>query len=144
MTLPDPAIHPEFYRDLVLKRFIAWVVDLVVTFVLVAVVVVLTAFIGLFMLPLLWVAVSVTYRAVMLGNRSATLGMMLVAIKLRRLDGRVPDPVTCLWHAVIFSAAMATVIGQVASVGLMLLTPHRQGLNDLILGTAMINRWLED
>lgn len=144
MSLPDPNHEPGLYRDLVVKRFVAWSVDLVITFLLVAVIVVLTAFVGLFFLPILWIAVSVTYRTVMLTNYAATLGMMLAAIRLRHLDGRRPGPMTCLWHAVIFSGSMASVLGQVASVGLMLTTPYRQGLNDVILGTTMINRYLED
>lgn len=144
MKLPDPAYEAEFYRDLILKRFVAWVVDLLITLVLVAVVVVLTAFIGLIFLPVLWIAVSITYRTVMLSNYGATAGMMLAAIKLRHLDGRRAEPMICLWHAVIFSASMASVFGQIASVGLMLTTPYRQGLNDVILGTTLINRYLED
>ncbi|WP_333830886.1 RDD family protein [Pararhodobacter sp.] len=144
MALPDPGLEPELYRDLILKRFVAWVVDLVITFLIVAVIVVLTVFIGLFFLPFLWIAVSVTYRTVMLANYSATPGMMLSAICLRHLDGRRPEPMTCLWHAVLFSGTMATVVGQIISVGLMLVTPYRQGLNDVILRTTMINRYLED
>jgi len=143
MKLPDPAYEAEFYRDLILKRFVAWVVDLLITLVLVAVVVLMTVFIGLFFLPVLWITISVAYRTVMLSNYGATLGMMLAAIKLRHLDGRRAEPVTCLWHAVIFSASMASVFGQIVSVALMLTTPYRQGLNDVILGTTLINRYLE-
>lgn len=142
--LPDPEHEPGLYSDLILKRFIAWVIDLVITFAITAVIVVLTVFVGLFFLPLLWIVVSVTYRTVMLTNYSATPGMLLVALRLRHLDGRRPEPVICFWHAVLFSGTMATVLGQIVSVGLMLITPYRQGLNDLILGTTMINRYLED
>lgn len=144
MTLPDPALEPEFYADLLPKRFIAWVIDLVITLVLVLVAVVMSAFIGLFFLPLLYLVVSIVYRWVMLHNFGATLGMLLCAIRLRHLDGRQPDSAICLWHAVIFSLAMTTVIGQVISIGLLLTTAHRQALNDVILGTTMINRYLED
>lgn len=142
--LPDPEHEPGLYSDLLLKRFLAWLVDLIVTFTIIAGIVVLTAFIGLFFLPVLWIVVSVTYRTVMLSNHGATLGMLLLALRLRHLDGRRPDPVVCLWHAVLFSGSMVTVVGQVVSVGLMMTTPYRQGLNDLILGTTMINRYLED
>lgn len=141
--LPDPDHEPGLYRDLVLKRFIAWVIDLVITLAITAVIVILTVFLGLFFLPLLWIVVSVTYRTVMLTNYSATAGMLLVALRLRHLDGRRPDPVVCLWHAILFSTSMATVLGQIVSVGLMLITPYRQALNDLILGTTMINRYLD-
>ena len=141
--LPDPDHEPGLYSDLVLKRFIAWVIDLVITLAITAVIVIMTVFLGLFFLPLLWIVVSVTYRTVMLTNYSATAGMLLVALRLRHLDGRRPDPVVCLWHAILFSASMATVLGQIVSVGLMLITPYRQALNDLILGTTMINRYLD-
>ncbi|MFN7004339.1 MAG: RDD family protein [Roseinatronobacter sp.] len=142
--LPDPAHEPGLYRDLLLKRFLAWVVDLVITVAITAVIVVLTVFIGLFFLPLLWLAVTVTYRTVTLTNFGATPGMMLMALRLRHLSGRRPAPMTCLAHAVLFSLTMATIVGQMISVGLILITPYRQGLNDLILGTTMINTYLDD
>lgn len=144
MQLPDPALEPEFYSDLLLKRFVAWVIDLLITLVLVALALVLSAFIGLFFFPLLYISVSIAYRWVMLSNYGATAGMMLCAIKLRHLDGQRPQSTVCFWHAAIFSASMATVVGQILSLGLMLTTPYRQGLNDVILRTAMINRYLED
>ncbi len=143
-ALPDPHYQPEFYHALVVKRALSWVVDLVITLALVLVVLALTVFLGVFILPILWFAVSVAYRWVMLSRYAATAGMMLAGITLRHLDGRAPEPATCLFHAAIFSASMGFVLPQIASVALMLVTPYRQGLNDVILGTTMINRWLED
>lgn len=142
--LPHPDHAPELYQDVLLKRFLAWLVDLVVTFAITGAVVVMTVFIGLFFLPLLWAVVSITYRTAMLSSYGATLGMMLVALRLRHLDGRQPGPVVCLWHAALFSGSIVTVLGQIISVGLMLITPYRQGLNDLILGTTVINRYLDE
>lgn len=144
LPLPAPEDAPDLYRDVILKRFLAWLVDLVITFAITGVIVVLTVFLGLFFLPLLWIAVSVTYRTVMLSSYGATAGMLLVALRLRHLDGRRPGPAVCLWHAAIFAGAMTTALGQVVSVGLMLITPYRQSLGDAILGTTMINRYLDD
>lgn len=144
MSLPDPADAPEFYRDLVIKRFVAWCVDLLITLVLTVLAVVLTAFIGILILPILWGAVAIVYRTVMLSNFGATAGMMLAAIKLRHLDGRRPDPMTCFWHAAIHVGSNISILGQVASIGLILVTPYRQALNDIVLGTTIINRYLED
>jgi uncharacterized RDD family membrane protein YckC len=143
MSLPDPHFDPEFYRALLVKRALAWVIDFVVTLFLVLVVLVLTLFIATLFMPLIWVAVSVAYRTVMLGRFGATVGMLLLAIKLRRLDGTRPDPQTCFIHALIFSGAMISVVGQIVSVSLMFLTPYRQGLNDVILRTTIINRYIE-
>lgn len=143
MSLPDPIYEPEFYQALLVKRLLAWGVDMLITLAIVVALVVITVFLGLFFLPVLWIAVSVAYRWVMLSNYAATAGMMLAGIKLRHLNGRRPDPVVCLLHAVIFSFSIAFVLPQIASVALMMVTPYRQGLNDLLLGTTMINRYLE-
>lgn len=142
MTLPDPAMHPEVYQDLILKRFLAWVVDALVITALVLAVTLATLLVALFFLPVVALAVSIGYRWVMLSRYGATLGMMLVAIQLRHLDGRTPDPVVCFMHAAIFSLGMFLVVPQIVSIVLMLATPYRQGLNDTILGTTLVNRWV--
>jgi uncharacterized RDD family membrane protein YckC len=140
MRLPDPAHDPAYYSDLLPKRFLAWAVDVVVTVVALILVLILTAGLAAFIFPLVWAALAVAYRYVMLVRFDATLGMMLAALRLRRLDGTRPAPLICFWHAAIYSGAMASVLGQIASVALMVTTPYRQGLNDLILGTTMVHR----
>lgn len=140
MRLPDPARDPGYYADLVPRRALAWVVDVLVTLALLLAVLVLTLLIAAFAFPLVWIAIAIAYRYVMLTRYDATLGMMLAGLRLRRLDGSRPEPVRILWHAALYSAAMATVVGQIASVALLLTTPYRQGLNDLILGTTMVHR----
>lgn len=144
MTLPDPATHPEVYQDLIAKRLLAWLVDALVIIALVAVAVLATVLVALFFLPVVAIAVSIAYRWIMLSRYGATLGMMLAAIHLRHLDGRTPDPVVAFWHASIFSLGIFFVVPQVVSVALMFTTAHRQGLNDVILGTTLINRWVND
>jgi uncharacterized RDD family membrane protein YckC len=140
MRLPDPAHDPAYYADLLPKRFLAWCVDVVVTLVALVLVLILTVGLAALIFPLIWAALAIAYRYVMLVRYDATLGMMLAAIRLRRLDGTRPSPTTCFWHAAIYSGAMATVMGQIASVALMVTTPYRQGLNDLILRTTMVHR----
>jgi hypothetical protein len=34
MTLPDPQLQPEFYRDVPIKRALAWAIDFVVVCIL--------------------------------------------------------------------------------------------------------------
>ena len=142
MRLPDPALHPEVYQDLIVKRLLAWLVDALVVVALVVVAVLATVLIALFFLPVIALAISIGYRWIMLSRYGATLGMMLAAIELRHLDGRVPDPVVCFMHAAIFSLGMFFVVPQIISVALMFSTAYRQGLNDTILRTTLINRWL--
>lgn len=144
MRLPDPALEPGYYSDLLPKRFLAWVVDVAVVFVIVALLVVMSLALAFFILPFLWAAVAVGYRYVMLTRYDATLGMQLAALRLRHLDGTKPQPLTCLLHALIYSGTMVSVLGQVASVALMLTLPYRQGLNDLLLSTTMVHRDIDD
>jgi len=140
MRLPDPAQDAHYYADLLPKRFLAWVTDVVVTLLALILVIILSLGLTLLVFPIVWIILAIAYRYVMLTRFDATLGMMLAAIRLRRLDGRRPDATTIFWHAAIYSGSMATILGQLASVGLMFVTPYRQGLNDLILGTTMVHR----
>jgi uncharacterized RDD family membrane protein YckC len=43
-------------------------------------------------------------------------------------------------HTLGYSIAFSMVFVQVASIVLMLTTPRGQGLHDMVLGTAMVNR----
>jgi len=141
MSLPDPATHPEVYQDLIAKRFFAWLIDALLIASLVVISVFVTVFIAVFFLPVVALAISIGYRWIMLSRYGATLGMMLAAIHLRHLDGRPPDPVVCFMHASIFSLGMFFVVPQIVSVALMFATAYRQGLNDVILRTTLVNRW---
>ncbi|MCB1406661.1 MAG: RDD family protein [Rhodobacteraceae bacterium] len=143
MSLPHPHDDPGFYDHLIPKRFLAWCIDLMITVVLVMIVLAATAFLAVFFLPVIWSAVAIAYRSTMLTRYGATLGMMVAAIKLRRLDGQRADPVVCLWHSVIYSIGMVFVVPQIGSVALMLSTPYKQGLNDWLLGTTLVNRFDE-
>lgn len=140
MKLPDPALDPGYYDDLIAKRALAWVVDVAATLLLLLAVLVLTLFVAAFIFPLVWMALAIAYRYVLLTRWDATLGMMLTGLRLRRLDGTRPEPARILWHSVIYAGAMASILGQIASVALLLTTPYRQALNDVILGTTMVHR----
>ena len=143
MSLPHPEDDPAFYDHLIAKRFLAWVIDLLVTALLTLLVIVLTLGLAALVFPLVWAVIAVAYRTVMLTRYGATVGMLVAAIRLRRLDGSRPDPTLCLWHSAIYAGTMAFVVPQVASVALMLTTPYKQGLNDWLLGTTLVNRFIE-
>lgn len=143
MTLPDPDTYPELYDHLLPKRFVAWCIDLLATLLLVLVVLVLTAFLTLLIFPLIWGAVAVAYRTVSLSRWGATPGMMMASIKLRRLDGQRPDTTLALWHSALYALQMSFVVPQIISVAMMLTTRYKQGLNDWLLGTTIVGRYLE-
>lgn len=140
MSLPDPEMQPEFYADVPLKRVGAWAIDLVVTLLITLVGLVLTLFVSLFFLPVLFATASIGYRTVMLARYGATLGMMATALKWRGLDGRTPDPMTAFWYSVMHTGLWTVFPLQAASMVMILLTPYRQGLHDFVLNTTMLHR----
>lgn len=138
--LPDPYTQSEFYDDVPAKRLFAWLVDSVLILLLTLLAIPLTAFVGLFFFAFLWMAVGFAYRTVTLTRGSATPGMRLMAIEMRTHRGeRLDLPVAAL-HTLFYMASIAMVLPQIATIVLMLTGARAQGLHDLLLGTAAINR----
>ena len=138
--LPDPYDQPDFYTSVPTKRLIAWIIDSTVIVMLSVLVVLLTAFVGLFIWPLLFLVIGFAYRVVTLANNSATLGMLFVGIELRGPDGARFDMALALAHTVGYSISFAFVILQVISVVMMMTGARGQGLTDAFLGTVALNR----
>jgi uncharacterized RDD family membrane protein YckC len=139
-ALPDPEYQSEFYDGVAFKRGMAWIVDTLLTLLLTAIIVPFTAFTALFFLPFLFLVVNTLYRWVTLSNKSATLGMRLVAIEFRRADGQVFDTGTALLHTLGYVISVAFVLPQLLSVAMMLLSPRGQGLTDTVLGSVATNK----
>ena len=139
-ALPDPELLPEFYAWVWLKRFLAWVIDTILVLVLVGLTLLLTAFTGFLIFPIVFFVVNLAYRAVAVTRWSATPGMLLMAIELRTLSGHKLDEKFAFLHSLGFSVSIAFPALQVFSVALMLTSPYGQGLSDRLLGTTAINR----
>ena len=138
--LPDPEYDAAFYEGVPVKRLIAWVIDAVIIGILTAIVVLFTAFIGLFFLPAVILFVSFVYRSLTVAAHSATWGMVLAAVEIRTHRGERLDPLTAILHTGLYLAIFSTMLPLVISAATMLGTPRKQGLHDLLLGTAVINR----
>jgi len=137
--LPDPDLQPEFYASVPVKRLLAWAVDTVLIGLALLLLVPLTGFLALFFLPVFYLGVGFLYRVLTLMRWSATPGMMLMSIELRRHDGHRFDTPHALFHTLGFSLSVAFVLPQVISVVLMAGGGRGQGLTDLVMGTAAIN-----
>ncbi len=137
--LPDPDDHAEFYADVTTKRFIAWIADTCIIFALTLLILPFTAFMGLFVYPILWIAIGFTYRSASISAGSATLGMRLMSIQLRNRQGARFDAATALGHTFLYYAMASLVVLQAISVLFMLIGARGQGLHDMMLGTAAIN-----
>ncbi|MEM1361553.1 MAG: RDD family protein [Pseudomonadota bacterium] len=138
--LPDPETAPEYYQDVAFKRFVAWIVDIFAVLVLSLLVLPFTAFVGLFFFGLIYLAVSFLYRFASIASYSATPGMRLVSIELRRTDGTYFDTLTAFLHTFLYLFFSTIFVLQIVSVGLMVISPRGQGLHDLALGTAALNK----
>jgi uncharacterized RDD family membrane protein YckC len=142
--LPDPDTAPQFYDGVAVKRLIAWLVDslgiLCITLLVWLLVTILTLGFGVFAFGFIYIAVSVIWRAWSIASTSATPGMLLMAIELRNNAGYRLDPSLAVLHTLIYLLFFAFGITVVATMVAMAVTPRRQGLHDLLLGTAAINR----
>ncbi|MFY0680500.1 MAG: RDD family protein [Thalassovita sp.] len=138
--LPDPRTQPEFYQDVNAKRVFAWLVDTIAIVLLCLLIVPFTAFTALFFFPLLVLVVGFGYRVVTLANGSATWGMRLFAVELRKADGEKLDFGTAFLHTLGLTVSFAMPLLQLISVVLMATSDRNQGLSDHLLGTVAINR----
>ena len=139
-ALPDPVSQPQFYASVPAKRLIAWLVDSVITVLLCLGVVLATAFVGLFIWPLLFLVLGFAYRVVTIANGSATWGMRFSGMELRDATGARLDMPQAVAHTAGYTISIAIPILQVISVVMMLTGPRGQGLTDTVLGTVALNR----
>ena len=141
--LPDPERHAEFYANVTTKRALAWVVDTVLIGTLCVIIVVLSAFTALFVLPALYLSIGFVYRWVSLTRNSATPGMALVSVVFLNRGGERLDAPTAFLHTLGTTLSFAFVFPQILSVAMMLIGSRGQGLTDAVLGTVLINRAAE-
>ena len=143
--LPDPDLDRRFYAGVPLRRLVAWLVDVVVIFVIGVPLAVLfgllTLGFGFALFGFIIAGVGFLYRTAMLaGPASATLGMRFTGIEFRRGNGERFDFATALVHTAIYAVCIGTFVLQLISCATILGTRYRQSMADIILGTTAINR----
>jgi uncharacterized RDD family membrane protein YckC len=139
-ALPDPEIQPDFFKDVPLKRLLAWVIDAVITGLVCIIILPFTAFTGIFFFPLLFLMVGFAYRTMTIANTSATWGMRVLAIELRRADGSQMDAGSAAAHTLGYTLSWVVPVFQFISIIMMATTARGQGLSDHVLGTVMVNK----
>lgn len=139
-ALPDPTRQPEFYDGVTAKRLIAWFIDSALIVLLVIVILPFTGFLGIFVLPMLYLVIGFAYRVVTLTGGSATWGMRIMAVEIRRMDGSRLDLGTAFLHTLGYTVSFGIFLVQVVSVVLMLTSSYGQGLTDHVLGTVGLNK----
>lgn len=139
-STPDPHAQPDFYKDVPLKRLLAWVIDALITLLACITILPFTAFTGIFFFPFLFLVVGFAYRFVTIANSSATWGMRVFAIELRQSDGGRMTPASAFAHTLGYTLSWTVPVFQLISIVMMAATERGQGLSDHVLGTVMINR----
>lgn len=142
----DPFTDVRLYDGVRTRRAFAFLIDAVVIAVLTFLTSVAVLLLGVFTLglgwllfPLLWPGVALVYSMFSLGGRnSATVGMRMMGLEMRQLDGSRITPVIAAIHAVLFYASVSILTPFVLLVSLI--SDRKRLLHDLVLGTVVINR----
>lgn len=141
----DPAFEPDLFENVLSRRTMAYLFDVVGVSLLWIVAAIVLFFLGLatfglawLIYPALWPILGVLYTISTLGGPdSATPGMKAMGLAMRRLDGRRPDTLLALIHVVLFYALTVGLTPLVHIFGLF--TARRQLLQDLILGVLVMD-----
>jgi uncharacterized RDD family membrane protein YckC len=144
----DPYVQPELFRGVLTRRAIAFVIDLVVLAVPVALACVfilvfgvVTLGFGLMLFGLIWPATVIWallyYGATLGGANSATIGMRMMDLELRTWYGAPGYFVLGAVHGLCFWVSVSVLSPLVLLVGLF--NSRRRFLHDILLGTVVIN-----
>ena len=141
----DPALEPDLFQDVLKRRAIAYLFDIVGVSLLWVLAAVVVFFLGLatfgfawMIYPALWPILGVIYTVSSLaGPTSATPGMRAMGLSMRSIDGPRPDGLKALIHVVVFYALTATLTPLVHLVGLF--TQRRQLFQDMVAGVLVMD-----
>ena len=145
----DPVIQPELFRGVLLRRSVAFIIDLLVLAIPVVLAVIFIAVFGLVTLGLGWalfwlvspasVIWALVYYGTSLGGpHSATLGMRAMDLEMRTWYGAPSYFLLGATHAVVFWISISVLTPLVLLVGLF--NSRKRLLHDFLLGTVIVNR----
>ncbi|MGJ4946922.1 RDD family protein [Bradyrhizobium sp. HKCCYLS20291] len=144
----DPYQQPELFRGVVMRRMVAFLIDLLVLTVPVILAVIFIALFGVVTLGLGWalfwlvspasvIWAIVYYGATIGGPNSATIGMRVMDLQVRTWYGAPGYFVLGAVHAVCFWISVSVLSPFVLLIGLF--NGRRRLLHDFVLGTVVIN-----
>lgn len=141
----DPATLPELYRGVMLRRVVAYLVDLVIIAIVTTFAATVFAVLGVLsfgllspLLALLLLVVPLSYHTILIGGPStATLGMRLFGIEVRRIDGSPPGYPLAALQTILFYTTVALTSWLILLVAMF----NAQGrtLHDYLCGTVAVN-----
>lgn len=144
----DPYSEPELFRNVLARRSIAFLIDLIVISVPVVLAVLFIAIFGLVTLGLGWALFFLVsplsiiwalfyYGYTLGGPHSATIGMRLMDLEVRTWYGAPCYFLLGAMYAVVFYITVSVLTPFVLLLGLF--NSRRRLLHDFVLGTVVIN-----
>ena len=144
----DPAANPELFKGVLTRRFIAFLIDIVIIMLPVVFAAVFILFLGLVTFLLGWALFWLLYPATIiwaliycgttLGSpASATIGMRMMDLEMRTWYGAPAYFVLGAVHAIVFWVTVSILTPLVLVVGL--LNERQRLLHDILIGTVIIN-----
>src|SRR5215471_2349273 len=144
----DPYLEPELFRGVLTRRVIAFIIDLIVLSIPIALAILFIAVFGLVTLGLGWalfwlvspasiIWALVYYGASIGGPHSATIGMRVMDLELRTWYGAPGYFLLGAMHAVLFYISVSVLSPFILLIGLF--NGRRRLLHDFVLGTVVIN-----
>ncbi len=144
----DPYTQADLFRGVLIRRMVAFVIDLIVLSIPVALAIVFIAVFGVVTLGLGWMLfwlispfsviwALVYYGSSIGGQHSATIGMRAMDLQLRTWYGAPGYFVLGAMHAVLFWVSISVLSPLVLLVGLF--NGRKRLLHDIVLGTVIIN-----
>jgi uncharacterized RDD family membrane protein YckC len=144
----DPAVNPELFKGVLARRFIAFVIDIVIIMLPVALAAIFIFFLGLVTFLLGWalfwllypgtIIWALIYFGTTLGSpASATVGMRIMDLEMRTWYGAPAYFVLGAVHAIVFWITVSILTPLVLVVGL--LNARQRLLHDILIGTVVIN-----
>lgn len=145
-NLPDPQSAPELFDGVLLRRSVAYLIDLAIIGCIVLAVTIVGAIAGFLTFGLAWgalvlvipLSVVMYYGATLGSPKRATLGMQMMDILLTPTRGQPLDGWMAITHALVFWITIW--ISWPVSLLFALFTPRQQMIHDLIVGTLMLRR----
>lgn len=138
---PDALTDPELFDGIIFRRVIAYLIDVIIlsgAAVFLWVMVVMT--LGLLgpIAALISPVLPLAYHSLLIGGpNSATIGMRLMGIEVRRLDGGRPDLGRALVQTLLFYLTLALTTGLLLIVALF--NDRRRCLHDMLSETLTVN-----
>lgn len=144
----DPLAEPEYFRGVLFRRFIAFLIDAVIICVPIGMAALLIFVFGFVTLGLGWFLFSLLSPALVIwalvytgltlgGPHSATLGMRAMGIEMRLWYGAPMYPLLAVVSVVLFWVAASVLTPLVAIVGLF--NGRKRLLHDFVIGTVVTN-----